>query len=248
MRWMRLSRRNVAGVRLGWRILQRLDLPRGPGLLLLGMLLWFYVFLDTSTRRTRCTCAARGSCALGWSSRDGATSSRPVGGVTALRDHGAAGRAAGDVRRAARGARCGGRGPRPSATGGGSNRRHLVRGAPGRVPGRGVGRGLNWRGRRVAPARGRGEHWPVAIGVPGCRSGVSEPVQHRSRSSGAFLWTPATAFAVVGFVLLACCDLRHRWFLIGLGVCRAALHPLDLGNFWAATRCRGSWRACSRST
>ena len=43
---------NVAGVLvlyLGWRILQRLDLPRGPGLLLLvlfGTPLWFYVFVE----------------------------------------------------------------------------------------------------------------------------------------------------------------------------------------------------------
>jgi len=80
---------------------------------------------------------------------------------------------------------------------------------------------------------------PVAIGVPGSSEAEFDPLvpfkMLFTLKRGLFLWTPLTAFAVVGFVLLARRDLRHRWFLIGLGVSAVALLCIHSiwGNFWA---------------
>ena len=51
---------------------------------------------------------------------------------------------------------------------------------------------------------------------------------------GLFLWTPLTAFATVGFVLLLRRDRRHRAFLAGLLASAAAL--LSIHSSWA-----GNW-------
>jgi hypothetical protein len=48
---------------------------------------------------------------------------------------------------------------------------------------------------------------------------------------GLFIWTPLTAFATVGFLLLIRRDDRHRWFLIGLGI--SALGLLGIHVLWA---------------
>jgi len=79
---------------------------------------------------------------------------------------------------------------------------------------------------------------PLAIGLPGTSGAEFDPLApfkmlftlHR----GLFLWTPLTAFAVVGFVLLARRDLRHRWYLLGLLTSAAALLVIHAiwGNFW----------------
>lgn len=52
---------------------------------------------------------------------------------------------------------------------------------------------------------------------------------------GIFVWTPLTALATVGFVLLIRRDRRHRWFLLGLAASAFALlegHML-YGQLWA---------------
>ncbi len=49
---------------------------------------------------------------------------------------------------------------------------------------------------------------------------------------GLFVWTPLTLFGVVGYLLLAVRDERHRTFLVGLGLERdhAAAHPHRVGR------------------
>ncbi len=52
---------------------------------------------------------------------------------------------------------------------------------------------------------------------------------------GLFIWTPLTAFATVGFILLVRRDRRHRAFLLALGVATAALvavHSLWGGDWY----------------
>ena len=77
------------------------------------------------------------------------------------------------------------------------------------------------------------------LGVPGSSEAKFDPLvpfkMLFTLKRGMFLWTPLTAFAVVGFVLLARRDLRHRWYLIGLGVSAVALLCIHSiwGNFWA---------------
>jgi dolichyl-phosphate-mannose-protein mannosyltransferase len=73
---------------------------------------------------------------------------------------------------------------------------------------------------------------------------IVDPVLHHSSFSptvpfkmlftlrrGLFVFTPLTAFATVGFVLLARRDRRHRPFLVALGV--AALALVAVHCFWA---------------
>jgi hypothetical protein len=79
---------------------------------------------------------------------------------------------------------------------------------------------------------------PVAIGVPGSSEAEFDPLvpfkMLFTLKRGLFLWTPLTAFAAVGFVLLARRDPRHRWTLIGLGVSAVALVCIHSiwANFW----------------
>lgn len=51
---------------------------------------------------------------------------------------------------------------------------------------------------------------------------------------GLFLWTPLTAFAAVGFLLLASARPERRRFLLGLGVSAASLVAIHAlwGDFW----------------
>ncbi|MFN2469294.1 MAG: glycosyltransferase family 39 protein [Gaiellaceae bacterium] len=55
-----------------------------------------------------------------------------------------------------------------------------------------------------------------------------------STRRGLFLWTPLTAFAVVGFLLLARARAERRRFLLGLGVAAASLVAIHAlwGDFW----------------
>src|SRR5262249_22305715 len=61
--------------------------------------------------------------------------------------------------------------------------------------------------------------------------GIWAPVQMLfTLRRGLFIWTPLTAFATVGFVLLAHRDRRHRPFLLALGA--SALGLLLIHVFW----------------
>jgi hypothetical protein len=52
---------------------------------------------------------------------------------------------------------------------------------------------------------------------------------------GLFVWTPLTAFGVLGYLLLLRRDRRHRTFLVGLGLSSVALLLVHIlwGGFWA---------------
>jgi hypothetical protein len=247
---------NAAGLLtlyLGWRILQRLDLPRGPGLLLLvlfGTPLWFYVFLEPGYKHAadalyltaavwflllaleeprRRWLVAAGVC---------------LGLLLATRYANVALLAGLPVMFGVR------RGWRPLwwvvtpavVTAAVLYAIPVVRGIPFEAPPGGFPVAASVADEpaflRTEPPVRLAARGPIALGVPGSSAAQFDPLvpfkMLFTLKRGLFLWTPLTAFAVVGFVLLARRDLRHRRYLLGLGVSAAALLCIHAiwGNFW----------------
>jgi hypothetical protein len=250
---------NVAGVLalyLGWRILQRLDLPRGPGLLLLvlfGTPLWFYVFLEPGYKHAadalyltaavwflllgleqprRRYLVAAGAC-LGLMLATRYANVALLAGLPVMFGVRRAWRPLWWVVTAA------------VVTAAVLYAIPVLRGItfdtpPGGFP---VAASVSDEPafmRAEQPVRlAAGAGMPVALGLPQPTGAKFDPLvpfkMLFTLKRGLFLWTPLTAFAIVGFVLLARRDTRHRWFLIGLGVSAVALLCIHSiwGNFWA---------------
>jgi Dolichyl-phosphate-mannose-protein mannosyltransferase len=250
---------NVAGVLvlyLGWRILRELDLPRGAGLLLLvlfGTPLWFYVFLEPGYKHAADTLyltAAALFLLLGFHEprRRYLIAAGAFLGLMLVTRYANVAILAGV----------------PVMFGVQRAWRSLwwvvttavvvaallyavpvIRGISFEPPPGGFPVAASVRDEPVflrdpAPVRlAAGESLPLLVGVPGSSEAEFDPLVPAKMlftlKRGLFLWTPLTAFAVVGFVLLTRRDRRHRWYLLGLLTSAVALLVIHSiwANFWA---------------
>jgi hypothetical protein len=229
----------ILALYLGWRILRELDLPRGPGLLLLtlfGTPLFYYATIEPAYKHAadalyataaawflllaskepkRRYLAAAGACLGLMLATRYANVAIPVG-VVVMFAWTRAWRSLGWVLAVT------------VASAALLYAVPVVRGIPFETP----------SGTLAAPALGSDiplPHAPAPVrlaagasfSVPGANSVDIDPrvpvwmlfTLHR----GLFLWTPLTAFATVGFVLLLRRDRRHRAYLAGLLVSATAL-------------------------